>query len=91
MASDTALAKAEAIKRFRSGVRLELSVAGDWVIGRHLDALKAKIDDELAQGGIPALDSGVGSWARQIADRMAPMIERELGLLLEAGDGSDSS
>lgn len=85
MVTDAELAQAEAIKRFRAAVRLEMSIAGDWVIGRHLDAIKAQAKAELSSGGLPALERGVGSWAKKIADSLSPMIEREITHLLEAG------
>lgn len=91
MATDADLAKAEATKRFRAAVRLEMSIAGDWVIGRHLDTLKAQMDREIAQGGLAALEAGTGSWAKKIADAVAPMIEREITALLEAGDAPENS
>jgi len=78
MASDQDLAKAEAIKRFRSAVRLELSIAGDWIIGRHLDELRAAADRQIASGGVPALERGLGTAAKKIADALSPMIEREI-------------
>jgi hypothetical protein len=89
MATEADLAKSEAIKRFRAAVRLEMSIAGDWVIGRHLDSIKEQISREISSGGLPALERGVGSWAKQIADSLSPMIEREVTKLLEAGVAPD--
>lgn len=90
MADESALAKAEAIKRFRAAVRLELSIAGDYVIGRHIDAIKALADQEIAKGGVPALESGMGSKAKQIADGLSKVFEQEIERLLVPSLGAAS-
>ena len=88
MATEAKLAKAEAIKRFRSTVRLELTIAGDYVIGRSIDKIIALADEQIEAGGIPALESGVGgSMAKQIADRLSAAFERELEQVLAITDG----
>ena len=91
MATEQDLAKAEAIKRFRSAIRLELSIAGDYVIGRHIDQIKDMADKEIASGGIPALESGMGSKAKQIADRLSAAFEVEVENLLALTVGTDDS
>lgn len=79
------LAKREAIKRFRSAVRLEMSIAADYVIGRRLPQLESLIDREIATNGLPALEAGVGSKAKQIADILSSKFEEALDQLeLEA-------
>lgn len=85
MADETSLAKAEAVKRFRSAVRLEFSLAGDYVIGRHLDEIRRRAEEEIARGGIPALEAGMGSLARQIADKLQPAFEAAVAKALTEG------
>lgn len=94
MADEAALATAEAIKRFRAAVRLELSIAGDYVIGRHLKEIKDLAAREIASGGIPALENGMGSKAKQIADGLSRVFEAEIESVLKAlpaGSSDDSS
>jgi hypothetical protein len=94
MATEADLAKMEAIKRFRSAVRLELTIAGDYVIGRHLDGIKSMCDKQIAAGGVPALESGMSSKAKQIADGLSAAFESQLGKLLgelPPGDTSDTA
>lgn len=87
MPTEADLAKLEAVKRFRAAVRLELSIAGDYVIGRHIDQLKAMADREIASGGVPALNNGVGSMAKKVADALSAAFEDELTKLLELPSG----
>ena len=82
--TEAELAKAEAIKRFRAAVRLELSIAGDYIIGRHIDEIKALADREIAAGGVPALEKGMGSKAKQIADALSEAFEEQVPKLLAA-------
>lgn len=84
--TEVALAKAEALKRFRAAVRLETSIAADYVIGMNLPTLKKRMDDEVAAGGIPALQSGTSSLARAIAEELSKAMEPILQKVLEAGD-----
>jgi hypothetical protein len=85
------LAKAEALKRFRSAVRLELAIAGDRVIGIHAEKIKDRMDEMITDGGLPALERGMGTWARRVADELIGVLDDQLPELPESTEESNAA
>lgn len=68
-------AKAEAVKRLRNAIRLELAIVGDRLIMDQKDELDSLMDREIANGGLPALDRAVNVYIWQFAREFEAIVK----------------
>lgn len=71
--TDIQLAKAAAMKRIRTAVRLELSVRADLILNDLLEEFETEFDRRIAAGEPYELTSYQG-WIQEVVDARAPLV-----------------